>query len=68
MRCGSGALYGARLCAQRNPTGGARPVGYIEITDEGTRFVEVSTVRKMIAAAFLGFVAGYLFCGRKSRS
>jgi uncharacterized spore protein YtfJ len=47
---------------------GARPVGYIEITDEGTRYVEVSAVRKMIVAALLGFVAGYLLCGRKSRS
>src|SRR5579863_3069523 len=36
---------------------GARPVGYIEITDEGTRYVEVSAVSKMLAASFLGFVA-----------
>jgi uncharacterized spore protein YtfJ len=47
---------------------GARPVGYIEITDEATRYVEFSAVKKMIAAAALGFVAGYLLCGRKSRS
>jgi uncharacterized spore protein YtfJ len=47
---------------------GARPVGYIEITDEATRYVEFSAVKKMILAAALGFVAGYLLCGRKSRS
>jgi uncharacterized spore protein YtfJ len=46
---------------------GARPVGYIEITDEATRYVEFSAVKKMIVAAALGFVAGYLLCGRKSR-
>jgi uncharacterized spore protein YtfJ len=46
---------------------GARPVGYIEITDEAARYVEFSALKKMIVAAALGFVAGYLLCGRKSR-
>src|ERR1700691_5943981 len=39
---------------------GARPVGYIEITDAGARYVELSAIKKIIAAVALGFVAGYL--------
>lgn len=46
---------------------GARPAGYIEITEEGTRYVEFSAVKKMLVAATLGFVAGCLLCGRKPR-
>ena len=47
---------------------GARPVGYIEITDTGSRYVELSAVKKTIAIVALGFVAGYLFCdSRRSR-
>ena len=42
---------------------GARPVGYIEITDAGSRYVELSAVKKTIAIVFLGFVTGYLFRG-----
>jgi uncharacterized spore protein YtfJ len=45
---------------------GARPVGYIEITDAGTRYVELSAVKKLLVAVALGFVAGYLLRGRKS--
>ncbi len=45
---------------------GARPVGYIEITDAGTRYVELSAVKKMIVAVAIGFTAGYLLGGRKS--
>ena len=43
---------------------GARPAGYIEITDEEARYVEFSSIRKIMAAAVLGVVAGYLFRGR----
>jgi uncharacterized spore protein YtfJ len=39
---------------------GARPSGYIEITDEGTRFVAFSTPKKIIAAVAAGFAAGFL--------
>ncbi len=46
---------------------GARPAGYIEITDEATRYVEFSALKKMIVAAALGFVTGYLLRGRRSR-
>jgi uncharacterized spore protein YtfJ len=42
---------------------GARPVGYIEITDAGSRYVEVSAVKKTIVVITLGFVVGYLFRG-----
>jgi uncharacterized spore protein YtfJ len=48
---------------------GARPVGYIEITDAGTRYVEMSAAKKTIAILALGFVAGFLFrgCRRQAR-
>jgi uncharacterized spore protein YtfJ len=45
---------------------GARPVGYIEITDAGTRYVELSAVKKLLVAVALGFAVGYLLRGRKS--
>ncbi len=45
---------------------GARPVGYIEITEAGSRYVEFSAAKKIIVSVALGFVAGYLVCGRKS--
>lgn len=47
----------------------ARPLGYIEITDVGARYVEMSAAKKTIAVVALGFVAGYLFrgCRRQSR-
>lgn len=47
---------------------GARPLGYIEITDQGTRYVEFSAIKKLMAAAALGFLTGYLLRGRKARS
>jgi uncharacterized spore protein YtfJ len=46
----------------------ARPVGYIEITDAGARYVELSVVKRSIAAVAIGFAAGCLFCGCKSLS
>ena len=46
----------------------ARPVGYIEITDEGTRYVELSPVKRLVAAVAIGFAAGCLLCGCKSLS
>ena len=45
---------------------GARPVGYIEITDAGTRYVELSAIKKTLVAVALGFLAGYLLWGRKA--
>jgi uncharacterized spore protein YtfJ len=42
---------------------GARPTGYIEITDAGSRYVELSAAKKTLVIAAMGFVAGYLFRG-----
>ncbi len=61
---GVGAGAGAR--GDQNSGGGggggvgAKPAGYIEITDERTRYVAFSTPKKIIAAAAVGFAAGYL--------
>jgi uncharacterized spore protein YtfJ len=45
---------------------GAKPVGYIEITEHGTRYVDVSTPRQMLVAAIAGVALGYLLaCFRK---
>jgi hypothetical protein len=44
----------------------ARPVSYIEFTDTGSRYVELSAVKKTIAIVALGFVAGYFFCHSRS--
>jgi uncharacterized spore protein YtfJ len=46
----------------------ARPVGYIEITDAGARYVELSSVKRLIAAVAIGFAAGCLLCGCKPLS
>jgi uncharacterized spore protein YtfJ len=39
---------------------GARPVGYIEITEDGTKYVPFSTPRKTLLAALAGIGVGYL--------
>ncbi len=44
----------------------ARPAGYIEITDERTRYVSFSMTKKIIATAVAGIAAGYLL-GRFGR-
>jgi uncharacterized spore protein YtfJ len=44
----------------------ARPVGYIEITDAGTRYVELSAIKRLIPAVIIGFAAGCLLCSFKS--
>ncbi len=38
---------------------GAKAIGYIEITDRGTRYVAFSTPKQIIAAALAGLLAGY---------
>ncbi len=62
---GLGAGAGAR--GDQNSGGGgggggvgAKPAGYIEITDDRTRYVAFSTPKKIIAAVAVGFAAGYL--------
>ena len=39
---------------------GATPVGYIEITKDGTRYVPFSTPRQILLAALAGIGLGYL--------
>ena len=39
---------------------GARPVGYIEITEDGTKYVPFSTPRQILLAALAGIGIGYL--------
>jgi uncharacterized spore protein YtfJ len=40
---------------------GARPVGYIEITEHGTQYVPFSTLRQILLLALAGIGVGYLF-------
>jgi len=40
---------------------GAKPAGYIEITNQGTRYVAFSTPRQLLIAVFAGIATGYLF-------
>jgi len=42
------------------------PTGYIEITDAGTRYVAISSHKKLLTAVLLSGLAGYLL-GRISR-
>lgn len=39
---------------------GAKPAGYIEITEHGTRYVPISTLPQMALAAMAGIAIGYL--------
>jgi uncharacterized spore protein YtfJ len=39
---------------------GAKPTGYIEITERGTRYVALSTPRQIVLAAIAGIAAGYI--------
>ncbi len=39
---------------------GAKPAGYIEITEDGTRYVSISTPRQILLAALAGIGLGYL--------
>lgn len=42
----------------------AAPVGVVEVTDEGTRFVRFASWRRLVLAAGIGVVLGVLF-GRR---
>lgn len=62
---GVGAGSGARGADASGGGGGGggvgvRPTGFIEITEEGTRFVPFSTSRNLIAALAAGLLGGYL--------
>jgi uncharacterized spore protein YtfJ len=40
---------------------GAKPAGYIEISERGTRYVEFSAMRQILAVLAAGIAAGFLF-------
>lgn len=63
---GVGAGSGGRTGAMEGGGGGVgvKPVGFIEITKDGTRFVAYTAPRKLLAAVAAAFVAGY-FLGRR---
>lgn len=42
----------------------AKPVGVMEVTEEGTRFIPCTSGRKMAALLAIGFIAGFLI-GRR---
>lgn len=68
---GLGATSGGRKGEQVGGGGagggvGAKPVGYIEISDERTRYVSFSTPRRIMAVLLAGIAAGF-FLGRFSR-
>jgi uncharacterized spore protein YtfJ len=56
---GGGAGGGGRIVAS--------PVGVVEMTSEGTRFVPFGDNRKMLAAFGLGAFLGTMLAGRKMR-
>lgn len=37
----------------------ARPVGVLEITDEGTNYIPITSARRLLGAALLGCAFGY---------
>ena len=39
---------------------GAKPTGYIEITNQGTKYVDISTPRQILIGALAGLAVGYL--------
>lgn len=44
----------------------AMPVGVIEITEEGTRYIPIQDNRKLVAAAILGLCVGIFWARRAS--
>ncbi|AXC15271.1 hypothetical protein ACPOL_6027 [Acidisarcina polymorpha] len=45
---------------------GAKPAGYLEISEAGTRYVAFSTPRQVLLAAVAGLAAGYLLARLRS--
>ena len=39
---------------------GAKPTGYIEIINQGTKYVDISTPRQILIGALAGLAVGYL--------
>ena len=64
---GSGGRAGEQIGGGGGGGGvGSMPTGYIEITDAGTRYVAISSHKKLLTAVLLSGLAGYLL-GRISR-
>lgn len=42
----------------------AVPIGVVEVTDAGTRFIPIHSRKRMGALVFVGFIAGYLWSRR----
>jgi len=42
----------------------AQPVGVVEVSATGTRFVPIRSQKRMVALAIMGFVAGWLWSRR----
>ncbi len=69
---GAGGLEGATEGRSRERSGGggggaiaAWPIGAIEVSSEGTRFVPVTDPRRSLAAVGIGLVVGW-FLGRRA--
>lgn len=71
VRCGFGGGSGRKSAENEGRGGGggliAHPVGYIEITSAGTRFVPILDAQALIAAVGLGLLMGVVV-GRLFRS
>jgi uncharacterized spore protein YtfJ len=65
IRCGFGGGSGKRAAQQQEGGGGgggfvAHPVGFIELSAQGTRFVPIANYRTPVLALCLGVGLGFL--------
>jgi uncharacterized spore protein YtfJ len=64
IRCGFGGGSGKKAAEQEGGGGGggfvAKPVGFIEISAQGTQFVPISAPREFALAVGLGVCLGFL--------
>jgi uncharacterized spore protein YtfJ len=63
VRYGFGGGSGKKAGEEPGEGGGAaaRPIGYIEVSGEGTRFVPIIDLQSMVIAMAAGLLAGLLF-------
>jgi uncharacterized spore protein YtfJ len=71
VRCGFGGGSGKKNGKHEGGGGGggfvAKPVGYIEISAEGTKFTRIADIQKMILVAGLGLCLGLLIVVKRRR-
>jgi uncharacterized spore protein YtfJ len=71
VRCGFGGGSGKHESKNEGGGGGggfvAKPIGYIEISAEGTRFTPIVDIQKMVVIAGLGFCLGLLITAMRRR-